>query len=116
MTHPEAGWPRWRGAGTVLETGTRPVLDVAQLCLRGELDAETGPALLEAVAHELGVGRNVVCIDLAHVIFCDVQGLRALLWAARRLDDAGGHVILKGPSRLVRMMAEVAGWADELGL
>ena len=91
-------------------------LAVGHVRLSGELDAVQGPRLLAAVDRELARGCDLVYVDLAQVTYCNVEGLRALLWSARRLRDGGGRLVPRHPSGLVRTIAEVAGWADELGL
>jgi anti-anti-sigma factor len=89
---------------------------VGQLDLSGELDAVCGLSLLESVERELGRGHELLYVDLTRVTYCNVEGFRALLCAARRVNGSGGRLVLCHPCRLVRLMAEVAGSADELGL
>ncbi|MFE5548582.1 STAS domain-containing protein [Streptomyces sp. NPDC056534] len=53
------------------------------LCVEGELDIATAPLLDRAAAPVLAVGPELLCLDLAALVFCDVTGLHAL----RRLTD-----------------------------
>lgn len=71
----------------------------------GEIDAQTAPALADAIA---AAGRDVR-LDLSAVDFVDSSGLRVLIDAHQRLDDAGGSIRLVSPSQAVRRLLEVSG-------
>jgi anti-anti-sigma factor len=83
------------------------VLDPPGLCVRGELDYATLPALIRAL--ETIDGRNDASIDLAGVTFIDVASLRALIVTAARLDD-GRALTLRAAPVQVRRLLEITGW------
>src|SRR4051794_30012189 len=67
----------------------RPVLRV-----EGEVDLLTTPVLVEALDGALA-GAVRVTVDLCEVVFMDSTGLRALLEARRRAEEAGGGIDLR---------------------
>jgi len=83
-----------------IERGVRVIADGARLALRGELDLDTAPVLLDVVFDRLsGAGRHGLAeleIDCSGLDFCDSSGLAALLLARQRAQAA--RVLL----RLVR--------------
>ena len=78
------------------------------LRLRGDLDfgsaAELGPAVRVPTR---GVTR--VCLDLRHLDFCDVAGLRALDEVCARHSAAGREVRVCGARPILRKVAALAG-------
>lgn len=76
----------------------------ARLVLRGELDLQTAGTLAAALAR---AERSSGCryeVDLQGVGFADCTGARPLLDLARRAADAGGEVVLWGPSPRVALV------------
>ncbi len=71
------------------------------LALEGELDL-AGAAMLE---RELaGIDEGPVVVDLRRLSFMDSSGLRALVVAARRLQDAGRRLALvPGAAHVMRV-------------
>ncbi|MFE5948711.1 STAS domain-containing protein [Streptomyces sp. NPDC056480] len=57
--------------------------EAALLRLDGELDIATAPLVDQAVAAVLARQPEILCLDLAGLVFCDMTGLHAL----RRLSD-----------------------------
>ena len=86
--------------------------DVAVLAVSGELDIATAPQLRTAVGDLLGQGVRHVELDLDACTFVDSTGLGAMLWAAHRLQAAGGdlHTVhIRGvPARAI----EASGLAE----
>ncbi|TLP57830.1 STAS domain-containing protein [Microbispora tritici] len=84
-------------------------LDPPGLRIEGDLDRATLPALAEALASLADGGSPVV--DLSGLVFVDIGGLRALVMAAARLEDA--HVLtLCSVSPHVRRLLDLTGWSD----
>lgn len=92
-----------------------PVLSVR---LGGELDLRGLPLLHAALA---GLREHVevtsLSLDLRHLTFIDLQGLRGLLSACAQQRDLGAHVCVTGAAgqvlRLLRM-AVSQGWLVDL--
>jgi len=79
------------------------------VCVHGELDLATAPALrqalLDAATRSPASGRPVdLVVDLAGVPFVDATGLGALLSAAESVRGGGGDLRLTSPSRMLRLM------------
>jgi anti-anti-sigma factor len=74
----------------------------------GEVDANTAPALAEALATQRPdmAGERLV-VDLSDIGFMDSSGLAALLDARGRLAASGGVLILRQPSRCVVRLLEI---------
>ena len=78
------------------------------LALSGELDLYSTPRLvaeLEALAPD---GADVV-LDLTEVTFIDSTALGAILIGARRLTQAGGGLVLAGPTPATTRLLGVVG-------
>ena len=71
--------------------------DMTCLHLKDLLDAEVAakPALL--------------VVDLSRLSFMDSWALHTILAAARELRDAGGALVLAGPSEAIRRVLELSG-------
>jgi len=74
--------------------------------LHGDLDLAT-MAVLEELA--LDALDQPVVLDLRGLDFVDSSGLRGLLLLRRRVDEAGGRLVLREPTPSVRRVLEVSG-------
>jgi len=80
----------------------------------GEVDANAAPTLTEALlADRIDIDGPNLVIDLAGVDFIDSSGLAVLIATRRRVDDLGGELMLRRPSRTVRRLLEITH-LDEL--
>jgi anti-anti-sigma factor len=66
---------------------------------------------LEAV---IGAGARRLAIDMSRLDYMSSAGLRALLIAARRVQEAGGTLALIGLRGTVKEVLEIAGLANVL--
>lgn len=71
----------------------------------GELDPETAPDFEKRLG-DLDAADEVV-VDFTQVNFCDSSGLRILLVAYRRHDDAGGSFAIVNCSDQLRRIFEI---------
>jgi len=85
----------------------------AGLTASGEIDAHTAPTLAAAIE---GAGKPVVALDLSGVDFVDSSGLRVLIDAHQRLEEAGGRLQLTALSEPVRRLLEISGVSEYLGI
>jgi anti-sigma B factor antagonist len=91
-----------RGRATVVAVG-------------GEIDIASAPRL-ERVLDQAVAGGNNVVVDLAHVEFMDVSGLRVLLNAHRRTESEGVPLVLVNvPPAVMRLLA-LTGTQDVLAI
>ena len=82
--------------------------DCLRVRLAGEIDAETGMLLRDAVARLDAPRHQSIELDLSAVTFVDSSGIRALVQAHRVADDAGARIVLVDPSHpVVRVLALV---------
>jgi anti-anti-sigma factor len=76
----------------------------------GELDLATAPALDNALTRAFEGGPTArVVLDLRELEFIDSSGLRTLLTARRRADDAGTNFSLVAGHRGLERTLEIAG-------
>ncbi len=76
----------------------------------GELDLATAPALEAALTRAFeSVGTGRVVLDLRELEFIDSSGLRTLLTARKRADDAGAQFSLIAGHRGLERTLEIAG-------
>ena len=76
----------------------------ATLWLYGELEALSVPVFASALTALADQGARTVTIDLTHLRFCNIGGLRAMAELAARLNDVEGSVEIVAPSLLTRML------------
>jgi anti-sigma B factor antagonist len=96
--------------------------DAAVVVPTGELDLATAPALEEALGRAFETDAARVVLDLRELEFIDSSGLRTLLTARRRSEDAAARFSLVAGHRGLERTLEIAGvhkvfnWtpADEL--
>ncbi|GAA0300329.1 hypothetical protein GCM10010302_43620 [Streptomyces polychromogenes] len=66
----------------------------ALVAVAGELDVQTGPALIEAVDSVTLPGLEIA-VDMSAVTFMDSHGLNALILLRRRAREAGATLFLR---------------------
>ncbi|MFD9722096.1 STAS domain-containing protein [Streptomyces sp. NPDC059076] len=78
---------------------------VAVLCVSGEIDMETAPALREEALDVIAHGRPHLILDLTGVTFCDSSGFNALIGIMRCAMVANGSLALAAvPDSLLRIL------------
>ncbi len=80
--------------------------------LAGELDFGTAPHL-EAVIDRLKVIPDHIIVDVSELTFIDSTGLRLLLRASTMVE---GRIWLRGPSRQILRLLEIAGMSPSFCL
>jgi anti-anti-sigma factor len=83
--------------------------DASVVVPTGELDLATAPALEEALGRAFDSGNARVVLDLRELEFIDSSGLRTLLTARRRSEDAGAVFSLVAGHRGLERTLEIAG-------
>ena len=69
------------------------------VAIEGEADWMTADQLREGLAAALAYGPRSMVLDLTDLVFCNLQGLRALVASVETAERAGVDVILHGMSR-----------------
>jgi anti-anti-sigma factor len=83
--------------------------DASVVVPTGELDLATAPALEDALGRAFGDGTQRVVLDLRELEFIDSSGLRTLLTARRRAEEAGSRFSLVAGHRGLERTLEIAG-------
>ncbi|MFE6335164.1 STAS domain-containing protein [Streptomyces sp. NPDC057806] len=79
--------------------------NVAVLCVSGEIDIQTAPALRKEALDVIANGCPHLILDLTGVTFCDSSGFNALIGIMRCAMAATGSLALAAvPDRLMRML------------
>jgi anti-sigma B factor antagonist len=84
------------------------------VCVQGELDLATAPALERALLDAAADAPVDLVVDLSGVRFVDATGLGALLRAAEAAQAARGSLRLTAPSRMLRLMLRLLDLEDRL--
>ena len=80
------------------------------LCLRGEVDISSVPALQPELDRVLAAAPESVAFDLAELAFMDSSGIALLLGAAREV----GTLELRNTPAPIRRLIELSGLSDVL--
>jgi anti-sigma B factor antagonist len=78
----------------------------AVLHLRGDLDVESAPTLLDAALPVLDTGDELV-LELSALTFLDSSGLAALVRLHKRLVDKGAALVLRAVPANARRILEI---------
>lgn len=92
------------------EAGSEPVAFV----LSGELDPHTSPMLQQTIDDTTAEDTTAVVLDFAAVSFVDSAGLRVIADTHRRLQDAGGGLVVRQPSAGLMRLLTLTGLADHV--
>lgn len=77
--------------------------------MKGEIDIQTGPTLVEQATDDVQVGVDHVRLDLSRVTFLDSSGVTALLRICDHVERIGASIVLVDPAPMVRRILEVLG-------
>ena len=83
--------------------------DAAVVVPTGELDLATAPTLETALTKAFGTDAGRVVLDLRELAFIDSSGLRTLLTARRRAEEAGSAFSLVAGHAALERTLEIAG-------
>lgn len=75
--------------------------------LRGEIDLRNSPRLRSALVEVAGLRPKRVILDLSNVSYVDSSGMGTIVEFRRKLDPAGGALILAGLQPRVRSVLEI---------
>lgn len=92
-----------------MEVGQEKVGEVLVITPEGTIDSRTAPRFERAALDALGKGERRIVVDFAKVDFTSSAGLRVLLMLGKRLQPAGGTLVLCGLNEGVRKVLEVSG-------
>ncbi|HEY4429205.1 MAG TPA: STAS domain-containing protein [Solirubrobacteraceae bacterium] len=84
------------------------------LCLGGEMDFVTAPALEARVVQLCAAGACEIILDLTALSFIDSRGLMAILLSRKRCESRGCEFSMTRGQDPVQRLFEVTGFIDKL--
>lgn len=100
--------------GDRLQIATELDAEPATFVLDGELDPHTSPMLQSLIDDSLADDATTAVLDFASVTFVDSAGLRVIADTHRRLQQAGGGLVVRRPSPGLTKLLTVTGLADHV--
>lgn len=82
----------------------------------GRLDAETAPSLQDQIMAQIDGGDTIMLLDLSALSYISSAGLRAVLVAAKKLQDVDGRLALCGLSEQIAEVFKVSGFDSILDI
>jgi anti-anti-sigma factor len=95
------------GLEVTSDDGESVVDHASTLTVVGEIDFSTSPQLRQALVDVLRARGPHAVVDLSAVAFIDASGVGVLVGAAKLADSWGGQLIIRNPSRAVRLVLDV---------
>src|SRR5262245_5148973 len=95
-----------------METRVLPRPGWTLVALAGRLDMISAGPLEQGLERLIAAGTRRLAIDMSRLDYLSSAGLRALLVAARRLQDPAGTLALLGLRGMVKEVLEIAGLAN----
>ena len=92
-----------------METRVLPRPGWTLVALAGRLDMISAGPLEQELEGLIAAGSRRLAIDMSGLDYLSSAGLRALLVAARRLQEAQGTLVLVGLRGMVKEVLEIAG-------
>lgn len=93
-----------------MELREESVGPVTVLGVKGRIDSTTAPALGQALAGTLAAAKTRLVVDLYGTDYLSSAGLKVLLIAAKKVDQAQGKLVLCGLSERVREVFALSGF------
>jgi anti-anti-sigma factor len=86
--------------------------DLLVVSLDGRLDAHTAKIFEDRLLPLLEQGNKQILVDFAKLDYISSAGLRVLLLAARKLDDASGKIALCSLKPAIKTVFDIAGFSS----
>jgi anti-anti-sigma factor len=95
-----------------METRIHPRTGWTLVSIAGRLDMTSAGSFEQELEDLIGAGTRRLAIDMSRLDYLSSAGLRALLVAARRLQEVGETLVLIGLRGTVKEVLEIAGLAN----
>jgi anti-anti-sigma factor len=95
-----------------METRVHPRPGWVLIAVRGRLDMTSAGTLEEELLAQIAGGQHRLAIEMEGLDYLSSAGLRALLVAARRLQEVGGTLVLVALRGPVKDVLDLAGLAN----
>jgi anti-anti-sigma factor len=102
------------GAADQLSIDVRRETDRIVIRLAGELDMANAPMLQAAIEEANVDGDQMLVLDMQQLQFIDSTGLRIVLWARERCQEAEREFALTPGSQQVQRLLAVSGAGEHL--
>jgi anti-sigma B factor antagonist len=86
------------------------------IVVAGELDIASAPLLQDAIERAREDDAENLVVDLRDLEFMDVSGLRILIRAHERADEAGGRLTLANVRKPVKRLLTLTGASEILSI
>ena len=87
---------------------------VLTLALEGRLDTTTAPELELALDKELTDSVDTLILELEKLVYLSSAGLRVILGAQKKMNAAGGKLVVRHVCETIMEVFEVTGFTDIL--
>jgi anti-anti-sigma factor len=81
---------------------------------KGAVDMATCDELQARLEEVVDAGATIVVLDLGEVDFIDSSGMRVIVRVGRRLQEAGGRLLVENTSGATQRVLEVTGILEHL--
>ena len=88
--------------------------DRADVALRGELDVATAPIPHEYLAVLVSQRWIDITLDIAELRYLDSAGLSVLIMTQKRVEQMGGSLVVRHPTRAARRLFDTTGLTAKL--
>jgi len=95
-----------------MEITERRTADIVTLSLSGKLDTTTAKTFEEKILAKIESGDRRFIIDLARLDYISSSGLRVFVFAAKRLANENGKIVLCSLKDPVREVFDIAGFSS----
>jgi anti-sigma B factor antagonist len=86
---------------------TQKAVNAYVVSCAGKLDTETAPLLEKEVRRLMGLGTQVLALDLENLTYMSSAGVRVLMIAHRGMKDSGGKVALLRLQPQIKKVLEI---------
>lgn len=97
-----------------LQVTTESAAEPITFVLEGELDPHTSPMLQSTIDEAASAEATSIALDFSSVTFVDSAGLRVIADTHRRLQEAGGALIVRHPSAGLQRLLTLTGLTDHV--
>lgn len=88
--------------------------DELNMAISGRLDTNAAPELMKVLEEDLQEGVKHFVLDMGSCDYVASSGLRAILWAQKKMNSLAGTMVVKNVIGDVMEVFDMTGFADIL--